>query len=424
MSDDDLSLYIRDNRVWYCLFEHNKEIVRLSTGVKVNGRDAGDIKRTRPAALDVGKRKRADHIRTTPNLAAAPVRASTKKGEEKIPDRPTVGWALERCWKKRWSRSRSAIVLKHVIPAMQREIGQWYIDEVTETMIDDYLGALQEAPAEGRKSLANSTVNRRRSALRKALGDVCGKNGVAALPVFPQRKVERNKKHRYIKPAEEVAILEWFEKQALDDHVDKRPEWVFMGDLTASLIDTGLRFSEIFRATIPDGVDPEIDGRFVDLTDGKGQEDDVGRRVPLTDRARVSLPAVMNSPYYKRTDDPEEIAKLWDWCSARFEQCVEALKINTPQTPKKERVTIHICRHTTASRLTQGRMDIRKVKEWMGHKNINTTMRYAHLNPGSLIEGLAALQGRPFGVPQSLTGARALPDVDESTGTKVSIRGK
>lgn len=57
----------------------------------------------------------------------------------------------------------------------------------------------------------------------------------------------------------------------------------------------------------------------------------------------------------------------------------------------------------------------------MGHQNINTTMHYAHLNPGSLIAGLATLQGRPCWRASILTGTCALPDVDESTDSKVCI---
>ena len=54
--------------------------------------------------------------------------------------------------------------------------------------------------------------------------------------------------------------------------------------------------------------------------------------------------------------------------------------------------TPHVCRHTCASRLVQGRMDLRRVKDWMGHKSIQTTMRYAHLNAHALAEGLSILE--------------------------------
>jgi site-specific recombinase XerD len=44
----------------------------------------------------------------------------------------------------------------------------------------------------------------------------------------------------------------------------------------------------------------------------------------------------------------------------------------------------HDLRHTFASRLAMVGVDIRTIQELMGHKNITTTMRYAHLTPAHL----------------------------------------
>src|SRR5213595_2280329 len=44
-----------------------------------------------------------------------------------------------------------------------------------------------------------------------------------------------------------------------------------------------------------------------------------------------------------------------------------------------EQVVPHILRHTCASRLVQGGIDIRRVQMWLGHQTLSMTMRYAHL---------------------------------------------
>ena len=42
-------------------------------------------------------------------------------------------------------------------------------------------------------------------------------------------------------------------------------------------------------------------------------------------------------------------------------------------------VVPHILRHTCASRLVQGGIDLRRVQTWLGHQTLHMTMRYAHL---------------------------------------------
>ncbi|WP_173489390.1 tyrosine-type recombinase/integrase, partial [Marinobacterium sp. xm-d-509] len=44
-------------------------------------------------------------------------------------------------------------------------------------------------------------------------------------------------------------------------------------------------------------------------------------------------------------------------------------------------VVLYTLRHTCASRLVQRGADLRRVMQWMGHTNINTTLRYAKLTP-------------------------------------------
>ena len=52
----------------------------------------------------------------------------------------------------------------------------------------------------------------------------------------------------------------------------------------------------------------------------------------------------------------------------------------------------HTLRHTTASRLVQKGVQLVVVKEIMGHKSIQTTMRYAHLQPANLVDAISALE--------------------------------
>jgi site-specific recombinase XerD len=62
---------------------------------------------------------------------------------------------------------------------------------------------------------------------------------------------------------------------------------------------------------------------------------------------------------------------------------------------------IHTLRHTCCTRLIRAGMEIRRVMMWMGHKDINTTLRYTHLCPSDLLPLAAALE-QPLEVPVAL----------------------
>lgn len=52
--------------------------------------------------------------------------------------------------------------------------------------------------------------------------------------------------------------------------------------------------------------------------------------------------------------------------------------------PAFDDVTVHTLRHTCASWQVQAGVDIKRVQTWLGHRNIATTLIYAHLAPGNL----------------------------------------
>ena len=58
-------------------------------------------------------------------------------------------------------------------------------------------------------------------------------------------------------------------------------------------------------------------------------------------------------------------------------------------------VTLHILRHTCASRLVQRGVSIYVVSKWLGHSSVKVTERYAKLAPDSLAGALSALEGKP-----------------------------
>lgn len=64
-----------------------------------------------------------------------------------------------------------------------------------------------------------------------------------------------------------------------------------------------------------------------------------------------------------------------------FATAVEAVVPGNKEQDTKYKITAHSLRHTHASWLAEAGLDILQIKEQLGHKNIEMTMRYAHLIP-------------------------------------------
>jgi len=64
-----------------------------------------------------------------------------------------------------------------------------------------------------------------------------------------------------------------------------------------------------------------------------------------------------------------------------FMTALETIRPGNKKEKTKNKITAHSLRHTHASWLAEGGLDILQIKEQLGHKNIEMTMRYAHLIP-------------------------------------------
>ncbi len=113
-------------------------------------------------------------------------------------------------------------------------------------------------------------------------------------------------------------------------------------------------------------------------------------RVRMNDTLRDALRAL-----------PSRMKGPWVFPSATGETPMDAQnfynRVFVPalQTAKIEGVTWHTLRHTFASRLVMAGVDLTTIKELMGHKDIATTMRYAHLSPGHQLDAVQRLNRKP-----------------------------
>lgn len=70
------------------------------------------------------------------------------------------------------------------------------------------------------------------------------------------------------------------------------------------------------------------------------------------------------------------------WQRARFMMCLDEHPLFVP----------HILRHTCACRLVQRGVGIEVVRDWLGHKSLTMTLRYARLTPKNLMDAVSVLE--------------------------------
>jgi len=148
--------------------------------------------------------------------------------------------------------------------------------------------------------------------------------------------------------------------------------------LVVFAVETGLRREEQFRLRW-DQIDLETGIVTIPLPKG-GKT----RHVPLSDGAKAilrSLDSFLRSPWVF----PGPKTPLQPWNEQSF--------VNHCYTPYLKKAGIHgacwhTLRHTAASRRVMAGVDLVSVKEILGHRDIQTTLRYSHLSPGHLREAV------------------------------------
>jgi integrase len=180
-----------------------------------------------------------------------------------------------------------------------------------------------------------------------------------------ERKRETQGRIRWLTEEEESVVFRKFVEMG-------RPH---LADVCMILIDTGMRTGELFKLR---GRDLDLDERLAYLWDTKNGR---SRSIPLTDRA---VEAFKRQEYDSTTQPFAFTQDAWRHAWDRMKELI-GLKDDDQFVP-------HCLRHTCASRLVQRGVDLRVVQEFLGHRSINTTLRYAHLAPKDLEKARDALQ--------------------------------
>ncbi|WP_342945632.1 site-specific integrase [Paraburkholderia ferrariae] len=161
--------------------------------------------------------------------------------------------------------------------------------------------------------------------------------------------------------------------------------------LVVCALNSGLRKGELLAL---EWSDIDLDLRTIHVRRGT-TKDDERRDVPVTDELFECFTAWR--PLAHKTfvfGNPETDAPLTDFGNA-WEALLEAAEITG--------FRFHDCRHDYASRLVVAGVDLNRVRALLGHSDIKTVLRYAHLAPDHLHDAI----NKAFNEPRRATVKRA-----------------
>jgi len=267
---------------------------------------------------------------------------------------PTLSEAARLVYKRTYNGTDSAqnflIAMKHNIKA----IGDLPVNKITTPVVNKMMDYLRD-------ELKNSkaVINTKRGYLKVVLDSMIDDGHIKEIRL-PKRHRVKKQKVEYLTVDMERELISWLNCMQRNREAK---------DIVECLIDLGCRVNELLG----------LEKRFIDWDNNQinfnERKNDKAVAVPMTNRVQSILRS-----YYRESKDCDTLFSLdytelnTIWQKARKDLGYE----------KKKFYTLHLCRHTCASRLVQRGVPLLLVKDWLGHEDIQTTMIYAHLAPKAL----------------------------------------
>ena len=266
---------------------------------------------------------------------------------------PTLSEATKVVYRRRKNGTKSAtnflIGMKHNIKAL----GDLPVNKITRPLVNKMMDYHKE-----KLKNSNAVINQKMGYLRVVLSEM-EEDGFIEMIKMPKPRPTKNSKVHYLTKKMENELLNYLQD---NDYQEAKV-------IIECLIDLGCRVNELLN----------LEKRFVDLDNNQinfnDRKNDKAVAVPMTNRVNWHMIG-----YHAFCKDNE---KLFDINYSELNAIWQKARKDLGYADKKF-YTIHLCRHTCASRLVQRGVPILLVKDWLGHEDIENTMIYAHLAPKAL----------------------------------------
>lgn len=285
------------------------------------------------------------------------------------PEKPivTLQTAFDLVYKLHWSKTKSHETVVHNWKTVCLLLGNnTPITEITSDKLHSMATSMSS------NGLTQATINRKLALVSKLLHFHKDLGNLDSIPTIPFQK-ETSKRIRVISESEFTELTKELRQTT-------KPDYLLMADLVTCLMDTGCRLSELLTLSSDD---VNLNHRLIHLWDTKTSS---SRSQPMTERVYrilvhlVKLKAALRPGERIFPLSKDRAEDIWNWAKKRIGLSHDSGFV------------IHALRHTTASRLIQSGANLLEVKEYLGHKTIATTQRYAHLAPDAMTKMTLLLQ--------------------------------
>lgn len=298
------------------------------------------------------------HVETAVTKAEAEIFYDKYKpnGEEQ----PLLSVAIENTYEEKWKRNKDGARSRARAEKIQGILGDIPLDQIDKAA---YRRVIRHFEREG---TGDSTINRYLASLKTVLRR--HKCDYSFMEMFD----EDEGRIYVLSGQEEQQIGTILRDRSLRRWPSRQNYYDEFADAVTILVDTGMRVGEFLRLPARD---INLSTNLLTIWINKA---DKPRSVPMTDRVRAILePRLDKKRIFDLTQD--QIGQAW-----------KHVRLHTGNNDPD--YVPHALRHTCATRLLESGADIYTVKEWLGHKTIQTTLRYVHLMPGRLASAAASLQ--------------------------------
>jgi len=280
-----------------------------------------------------------------------------------------IEWAKTN--KKSWKDDRARYT-KHLKPL----VGNIPIREISVLNMERVKKTLKRKKIDKRKSsshLSDATVKHCLVLMRQMFNRAAswglfeGVNPVRQTTIADKKflKTEDNKRLRFLTNEEADTLLTEIKDISEQTH-----------DICLLSLHTGLRMGEVFSLTWGD---IELDHGLINIRNPKNDETRQAYITPPVDSMLKNYDP--DKQIRTKLVFPDRTGKRIKQLSDTFNRVVDKMRLNEGVIDRQNKVVPHTLRHTFASWLAQQGETLLTIKELLGHKSIETTMRYAHLIP-------------------------------------------